>query len=61
MSKALKAQLKAVIAMVEAVLLQIDDGECQHPQEERIDMSTMGREAWMCRTCGYTFGMKEGD
>lgn len=57
----IKAQLKAVIAMAESIILELDEEECQHPIDDRIDLSTMGHEAWQCGVCGYTFGLEEGE
>ena len=57
----IKSQLKAVIAMAESILLELDEEDCKHPKDERTDLSTMGHEAWQCNTCGYTFGMEEGE
>jgi len=28
--------------------------ECLHPEDKRLDASTMGRrDRWICRVCGY--------
>lgn len=29
---------------------------CEHPREERLDLSTMGSaERWKCRVCGFKY------
>lgn len=33
-----------------------DGGECRHPPERRVDMTTMaGPERWSCMDCGYEY------
>lgn len=31
---------------------------CHHPDDERIDRSTMGRPRWTCKLCGFSVGME---
>ena len=26
---------------------------CQHPEQSRQDLSTMGNKRWQCKVCGY--------
>ncbi len=26
---------------------------CHHPEDKRVDASTMGHRAWYCRVCGH--------
>ena len=55
---ALRIQHDAMGALIEALLcvaMDIEDQPqgCQHPSDQRIDMSTMGAERWQCKLCGY--------
>ena len=57
---ALKCQLVSMRAAIDAALAVLSEDEpqepeeCQHPEEARIDMSTMGHlGAWRCGICGY--------
>lgn len=56
---ALRAQHEAMGAQIEALLIICMDLEeeqptgCQHPTDQRIDMSTMGVDRWQCKLCGH--------
>lgn len=56
---ALKIQHDAMGALIEALLCVAMDMEeeqpqdCQHPSDQRIDMSTMGAIRWQCKLCGH--------
>lgn len=57
--QALKHQLVSMRAAIDAALILLGEEEeqpqgCQHPQESRLDMSTMGHIRWQCGLCGYT-------
>lgn len=60
-----RAQIEAIRCLLKGIEAGLDGWEiekpCQHPKDERIDLSTMGHEAWQCSICGYTFGMEEGE
>lgn len=56
--RAMRAQLVAIRAQVDALLLQLatDEGTagCPHPQGQRENLSVMGGpEVWRCRLCGH--------
>lgn len=38
-----------------------EDEQCDHPEEARKDLSTMGCEHWVCRKCGYEYTKESGD
>lgn len=48
-AEALTTQIEAAIALAAAEQPQ----ECQHPPDQRVDFSTMGRSCWQCKVCGY--------
>ena len=57
------AEALVQIAAVLAVLIDLAlvsatavDGPCPHPEDERVNMSTMGRMCWRCKRCGHTVG-----
>ena len=33
----------------------VADGACTHPDDARVDFSTMTESAWTCRVCGYQY------
>lgn len=53
----MKAQLAAMESQIDAALLVLTQGVaediCQHPPDQRTDMSTMGTTRWQCKQCGY--------
>lgn len=58
--QALKCQLVSMRAAIDAALAVLSEDEppepqeCRHPEEARIDKSTMGHpDAWQCGICGY--------
>lgn len=60
MNKQLVNQLLIIKAAVNTALeMLMPDEECTHPEEARIDYSTMGGEAWGCRKCGYYYKESE--
>lgn len=59
---ALRAQLFAIRAQVDALIMQLDpepppaDEKCPHPPAARQDRSVMGSpERWICRACGFEY------
>lgn len=57
---ALQAQLFAIRAQVDALLLQLDQPsepkECPHPPQARRNLSVMGGpERWHCQVCGFDY------
>jgi hypothetical protein len=48
----LRQILKALTAPLDAP----GEVQCQHPDEARQDMSSMGEIEWKCRTCGHHYG-----
>lgn len=51
----IKAQLEAMIVMVEE-LEDKHDSECTHPKEYRINLTSMGGpEHWQCKICGFEY------
>lgn len=60
--ESIKAQLIAIKSMADAILAEIDqEEECDHPKDERIDMSTMGHERWQCGVCGFIYDPDGGE
>lgn len=53
------AQLVAIRSTVEALIILIqaeeEENTCTHPEDSRIDMSTMGHPRWQCGVCDYIF------
>ena len=29
------------------------DVSCEHPEDARLDLSTLGETHWLCQACGY--------
>jgi hypothetical protein len=46
-------QLDGVAASVQATMEIIGPAPCEHPLDDRQDLSTMGIERWTCRRCGF--------
>jgi transposase-like protein len=44
----------------QAVLLDAEPQPCLHPEDKRIDESTMGHPRWRCTECGFRDGYEEG-
>ena len=63
--QSIRAQLLAIKTMADSILSELADdeiGECQHPEDVRVNASTMGEERWICSICGYQHGFdEEGD
>ena len=60
----LRAQVDALGAQVDAVLQIVgvgvacdESGQCLH--SNKVDLSTMGNEEWICKDCGHHFGEEE--
>lgn len=60
--EAVQAQLFAIRAQVDALLMQLADDqppeakECPHPPQSRRDYSVMGSpERWHCQVCGFDY------
>ena len=51
----LRAAVDAALALLSAEEPEQSKG-CQHPEERRVDMSTMGHRKWRCRDCGHEEG-----
>lgn len=55
----LKSQIDGIGTQIDALILSLqepeqdDNGECQHPPDRRLDLSTMGRSRWRCQDCGF--------
>lgn len=57
------AQINAIRASADAVIFMLEEEveaedqnqaqDCPHPNNARIDCSTMGHKAWTCSLCGY--------
>lgn len=59
---ALRAQISVLAEQVDSAILLVagmqpeeQDEGCAHPEDQRIDLSTMGVRRWECRVCGYRF------
>ena len=39
---------------------EADSNACQHPEDQRIDLSAMGEIHWKCRACQFEFKKKIG-
>ena len=58
---ALQAQLFAIRAQVDALLMQLEQPEpqakeCPHPPQARRDLTVMGSaERWHCQLCGFDY------
>lgn len=54
---AMRAQIEAMHAEITAALSLLSDpdtGQCRHPPERRINITTMGGPAvWQCADCGH--------
>ena len=51
----LRGQMDSIIMMIEE-LEKGEDDRCQHPLENRLNLTSMGGpEHWKCKLCGYEF------
>lgn len=53
---ALRAQLEAVIMQVERSSQPVNSENCKH--ENKVDLSAMGVDKWECLDCGYIHEQK---
>ena len=58
----MKNQIAALESQVDAALsiLCIENDTCQHPKDQRVNLSTMGQERWQCKACGYLYEEVKG-
>lgn len=66
--EAVQAQLFAIRAQVDALLMQLSDEaepaakECPHPPQARRDYSVMGGpERWHCQQCGFDYDGEDAE
>ena len=48
--------LEAAAAAIRAVISSPEESPpaaCDHPEDQRIDLSTMGVTRWQCKVCGH--------
>lgn len=47
--------LEAAAAAIRAVVFcpESPPAACDHPEDQRIDLSTMGHPRWQCKLCGH--------
>jgi hypothetical protein len=56
------ATLNSIGSLLDGLIAELEDdepaagsGECEHPHDERDDLTTMGGpEGWRCRACGFS-------
>jgi hypothetical protein len=62
-----EAQAERIIALLTEIrdslkMPEHDELPCPHPEDQRTDMSSMGEQEWICRTCTFHYGpVKKAD
>lgn len=51
----MQAAIETVTALLDGCEEASEETECCHPDESKIDMSTMGGEEWICGVCGFHY------
>lgn len=52
-------RIAAALEQQNVMLSSVEPPACLHPEDKRVDESTMGHPRWKCTDCGFAMGYED--